>query len=363
MSLRLGAPSIHRQDSCTRAPKGDSAGWFKIPVGLAAALHAARISTPEVVAAAGLSTRQLEQPGAYVPPEQYYALWRAIRIVSADPHIGIALARSVRADITEPFFLAIMSAPDVAGAVDVVARFRRMLDPYELVLSREGPSRLAMVYEWPMCSSAPPQALIEAELALFVEVCRRGTGREDFAPMEVQFAAKSLEDTALLAAYFRCPISVGADRNAMVFAASELALPFDTHNPEMLNALIPFLRANLPAAEEGIVRRVRSVLAARLRGRRPTVHAVAKELALSTRAMQRLLKESGTSFRALMDEVRNEHAKAYLADTQFTDGEIAFLLGFEDANSFYRAFRIWNAASPSTFRARRNGRGKSTGST
>ena len=359
MSWPSGAGLIHRQDLCTRAPESDRAGLFKIPVGLAAALREARIATPDVVAAAGLSARHLEEPAAYLPPEQYYELWRAIRTVSGDPNIGIGLARTVRADITEPFFLAIMSAPDVAGAVDVVARFRRMLDPHDLILAREGPSQLAMVYEWPTCSSAPPQVLIDAELTLFVEVCRRGTGRADFAPRAVQFAAKTLEETAAHAAYFRCPIGVGAGRNAMIFATTELALPFGTHNPEMLNALVPFLRASLPAAEQGIARRVRSVLAARLRGRRPAVHAVAKELALSTRAMQRLLKESGTSFRALLDQVRNEHAKAYLADTRFTDGEIAFLLGFEDANSFYRAFRIWNAASPSAFRARRNGRSQS----
>jgi AraC-like DNA-binding protein len=140
----------------------------------------------------------------------------------------------------------------------------------------------------------------------------------------------------------------------MIFAAQELARPFGTHNPVMLTALIPYLRANMPAAEGRIAPRAKSVISARLLGQRPEARAVAKELAMTTRAMQRLLQESGTSFRRLLDEVRNEHAKAYLVDTAFTDGEIAFLLGFEDPNSFYRAFRAWNGRSPSTFRARRD---------
>jgi hypothetical protein len=38
--------------------------------------------------------------------------------------------------------------------------------------------------------------------------------------------------------------------------------------------------------------------------------------------MQRLLKDSGTSFRRLLDEVRNEHARGYLGSTTFSDGEV-----------------------------------------
>jgi len=50
--------------------------------------------------------------------------------------------------------------------------------------------------------------------------------------------------------------------------------------------------------------------------------------------MQRMLKDSGTSFRQVLDDVRNEHARGYLASTAFSDGEVSFLLGFEDPNSF-----------------------------
>jgi hypothetical protein len=126
-----------------------------------------------------------------VPPAHYYALWSAIRSVSGDPNIGIVLARSVRPDITEPFFLATTSAQDVAGAIDVVARFRRFLDPKELIVSRDAPDQMAMIYEWPACPVALPQALVDAELTLFVEVCRRGTGSAELAPREVQLTATS----------------------------------------------------------------------------------------------------------------------------------------------------------------------------
>jgi AraC-like DNA-binding protein len=344
----------HRLASQRRAPDGSKSHAFKLPVGLPAALRNAEISMREVLAAAGLSPGHLQAPRAYVPPERYYALWSAIRSVSGDPNIGIVLARSMRPDITEPFFLAIMSARDVAGAVDVVARFRRFLDPQDLIVRRETRDRLAMIYQWPACSVALPQVLVDAELSLFVEVCRRGTGDADFRPREVQLTAATLDDGSAHAEFFRCPLRLRAKRTAMIFAEQDLAQPFGTHNPDMLSALMPYLRANMPKTEEPIALRVRSLISARMRGRRPEARAAAKELAMSTRALQRLLKDSGTSFRVLLDEVRNEHAKAYLTDTAFTDREIAFLLGFEDPNSFYRAFRAWNGRSPGAFRTQRS---------
>ena len=123
-----------------------------------------------------------------------------------------------------------------------------------------------------------------------------------------------------------------------------------TRNPELLNVLLPHWQANTPVPPDAGVARVRSVIAERVRGRRPEAEEIARELAMSTRAMQRLLKNSGTSFRQLLDDVRNEHARGYLRSTSFSDGEVSFLLGFEDPNSFYRAFRSWNGMSPADFR-------------
>lgn len=93
----------------------------KIPIGMAQALSETGLSAQEVLAVARLPLRLLDVPGSRVSLDQYYALWNAIRIVSNDPKIGIRLATSVRSDLTEPYFLAIMSAVNVAGALDVVA--------------------------------------------------------------------------------------------------------------------------------------------------------------------------------------------------------------------------------------------------
>ena len=325
----------------------------KVPVGLVPALHDAGVTPAAVLAAAGLPSGLLDIPGRQLSVADYFALWNGIRRASGDPSIGIVLATSVKPDLTEPLFLAVLSARDGAGAIEVVSAYKRILTPQTLVVRTDQRAQEVVVtYAWPETDLDPPRALVDAELAFIVEMLRRGTRNKRLAPRAVHLRAAALEPGAEHASFFGCPPRLRARHDALVFHAEDIARPFSTHNPQMLDALLPYLQANAPALRTSAIARVRSVIAERLRGQRPTLRLVSQELAMSNRALQRLLSEHDTSFRQILDEVRNQHAQGYLASTSFTDGEVGFLLGFENPNSFYRAFRAWNGKPPSAFRRR-----------
>jgi len=332
----------------------------KIPVGLVAGIRALGLSPRDVLVNAELPSHLFDFPAARVPVEQYFALWHAIGRVSKNPGIGIALGRAVEPDLTEPLFLAVMSAYDLGSALDVLSRYKRALCPEELVLQiDEAAEQITFVYRWPGAATVP-QTLVDAELAFIVERCRRGTRHPEFVPREIHLAVDTLDPAGGHAEFFRCPIRLGAPEAAVVFAATDLARRFVTFNPELLHVLLPHLQAQSPAVPQSAINRVRSAIVERLHGRRPTVEAVARELAMSRRALQRLLGEHGTTFRELLDDERNQRARAYLGSTTLSDAEVAFLLGFEDPNSFYRAFRSWNDMSPSEFRLRPYGQSRSS---
>jgi AraC-like DNA-binding protein len=67
--------------------------------------------------------------------------------------------------------------------------------------------------------------------------------------------------------------------------------------------------------------------------------------------MQRRLGELGTTYQELLDDVRRRSARRLLGHTDLEMGEIAFLLGFEEVNSFLRAFRGWEGTTPTKWRA------------
>ena len=89
--------------------------------------------------------------------------------------------------------------------------------------------------------------------------------------------------------------------------------------------------------------------------RRPGVQDLARELHLSTRTLQRRLTERDVTVQQLLDEARRELAHHYLLHSSRELNETAYLLGYEDANSFYRAFHHWEGTTPGQWRPHRNG--------
>ena len=71
---------------------------------------------------------------------------------------------------------------------------------------------------------------------------------------------------------------------------------------------------------------------------------------MSGRTLQRRIAEESTSFRQLVSDARRELAKQYLLQPSLQLGEAACLLGYEDPNSFFRAFREWERTTPGKWR-------------
>ena len=66
--------------------------------------------------------------------------------------------------------------------------------------------------------------------------------------------------------------------------------------------------------------------------------------------MQRRLKEHETTFRFLLDSVREMVAKQYIENPMNRMSDIAFLLGFSEQSAFSRAFKKWTGKSPVEYR-------------
>jgi len=71
---------------------------------------------------------------------------------------------------------------------------------------------------------------------------------------------------------------------------------------------------------------------------------------MSPRTLQRKLAAEDTTFRKLVETVRQELAVSYLADARFTLVEISYLIGFSEQSSFSRAFKRWTGSTPQEFR-------------
>src|SRR5256712_1721762 len=131
--------------------------------------------------------------------------------------------------------------------------------------------------------------------------------------------------------------------------------PFLTHNPELLELISPHLEAELrqQRADDSLKAQVKTILKKLLAGHRPPLEDVARELRVSARTLQRRLLDEGMSFHNLVEEARREMAQHYLLQSSLELNETAYLLGYEDPNSFILAFHKWEGASPGEWRSAR----------
>ncbi len=285
-----------------------------------------------------------------VTTAQFFALWRAVGELSADPAAGLKIATQIDVGDRPPSTMAAYYARDYRDALTRLARFKQLCSPEELQI-KVSKDECVIEPVWLHAEEETPPLLTDAAFASFVELGRRGTGHP-VNPKRVELKRKA-RGAGVHEAYFKCPVRFGARRNLLVLHAADLDRPFVTYNAELLEMLDPQLTKAVEArhAQRSTSEQVKWVLKRLLAGARPEIAAVARELGLSNRTLQRRIDDDGTTFRQLLLEARQELAHEYLNRPEMDVTEVAFLLGYEDSNSFYRAFRTWEGTTPSQLRA------------
>lgn len=327
---------------------------FRVSPSLRIKLEEAGVSVPSVLRVAGLPEDFFEPSRILVNTEELFALWRAIGQVSPDPAIGLQIGTESRIERFAPVSLAALSSPTLRSAIEHMARFKRLSAPEE-IRNTTSHGEWSIEFCFTLADEADPPALIENCFAWVMTIARRGTGTR-IVPLRVELVGpRSYLKT--LERYFKCPVVPGAARNAVVFRASDADAPFITGNAELLEVLSAQLEQEMkdryPNQETSFLALVRGAIQQRLAGRRPTIEEVARQLHMSSRTLQRRLQESGVSFQRVLDDARRQMARYYLSNSGLELNEAAYLLGYEDANSFARAFRGWEGMPPGHWRETR----------
>jgi AraC-like DNA-binding protein len=79
--------------------------------------------------------------------------------------------------------------------------------------------------------------------------------------------------------------------------------------------------------------------------------AVARRLGMTSRSLQRRLRERGCSLNAVLEAARRDIACQALKDRESSIKDIAFRLGFSEPSAFHRAFKRWTSMTPAEYRA------------
>jgi AraC-like DNA-binding protein len=313
------------------------------------------VSAAAVLRAARLPQELLAQPRVLLSTEEMFALWRAIGDVATSAGIGLQLGTETKVERFTLVGIAALSSENFGAAIDQMARYKQLTCPEKIVQKKHG-GEWSIEFRWLLADEIEPHVLTESAFAWVLSVARVGTGVR-LAPVRVEFVEPRAH-VKMIERHLGCPVVCNAERNAIVFRAADAQRPFITRNAELLTVLAPQFEAELKEqnGDEPFLEQVRVAIQQKLTGRRPTIEDVADVLHVSPRTLQRRLKDAGCSFQRLLEEARHQLARHYLNNSVLELNEAAYLLGYEDGNSFVRAFRTWEGVPPAQWREQQRSR-------
>ncbi|HZQ18738.1 MAG TPA: AraC family transcriptional regulator [Terriglobales bacterium] len=322
---------------------------FRVSGGTFSKLEELGVSPSAVLRRAGLLQTFAGQPRTLLTTKELFALWRAIGEVSNNPAVGLQLGSETKTERLHPISLAALSTENFGAAVKQMARYKQLTCPEEIAQSKDR-EEWRIHFSWLLADESEPMALIECCFAWVVSVARHGTGTR-ISPLRVEFI-EPRQHARTIERHLGCPVICGAPHNALIFRAADAERPFITRNAELLAMLAPQFEEELKREneDENFTERVRVAIQQKLTGRRPTIDDIADALHVSSRTLQRRLQDAGSSFQRVLEEARHQLARHYLNNSVLELNEAAYLLGYEDGNSFVRAFRTWEGVPPARWR-------------
>lgn len=329
-------PPASRHPSC-------AAFWVKA---IAEAMELEGLALPPLFAEAELDLSRLGDPDARFASDKVNRLWQLAVLSSGNPTLGLAGAMTARPASFDVFAYAMMSAPDLRGILERIVRYIRVFNDAADVTVTDSPDGFRIALS--IFSSQPPVPWqrFGFDLMTFLSFCRWVTTR-NLQPVALELAFAPAADLEPYGHAFGCPLRFNAPANALLLSHADVMSPLPTAHPLLAQlhetvAQQHLRRSNQPLASL----RVRDMVTQRLQGGGPTRAEVAGAMAMSERTLHRRLDEEGTSFQRILEAVRRERAEQYLQRHDLSLAEIAYLLGFNDQGSLFRASRRWFGTSP-----------------
>ncbi len=266
-----------------------------------------------------------------------------------DPCFGLKAADHWHPSHLHALGYAWLASSSLRTALERLSRYIRIIDDLAEVQINEDSDELSVTYLDQTDTKASPW---NADIALSVitAMCRANFG-EGLDPTGVYFRHDEPACAGEFFAYFRCPVYFNSPADSFCLSLEAVDKHLVGDNPQLARLNDQIMIRYLAELDEGnIINRVKAAIVDQMPSGNVTDQAIAKALHVGVRALQRKLKDAGTTFKTLLDATRRELACQYIRDSRLDLNEISFLLGFAEVSSFSRAFKRWTGEPPSVFR-------------
>jgi len=299
-----------------------------------------------------LDPELMHQPGARYSLNKVADLWEQMEKVIEDPCFGLAAAKYWHPSNFGTLGYALLMSTCLRTTLERLIRFHRIISDAAFGKLNEHQGRRTLVFNLTNKDEKQySQAREDAAMAWIMSVLQVNYQRP-LSPVSLSF--KHSRPPGCAGKYyelFQAPIIFDAPVSGIELSLGDADRILPSGNKDMAEFNDQAMNKYLLAKNsDPLVSRVTKIIVEHLPSGDATIEKTASELYMSKRKLQRLLRDEGTSFIALLNETREDIAKQYVRDKDMNLTEIAFLLGFSEQSTFSRSFKRWTGKSPSSFR-------------
>lgn len=320
------------------------------------------VPVARMLAGTGLAEPMLHDPDGQIDAHTELAVIRNLVRELGDrrPALGIEVGRRYRITTFGIFGFACVSSPTLSEAIAFALRYLDLSFTFCLPVAEWADGEFVA---WVHDESVPAdvrQFLVERDVTAMNQVMSDLLGRPlpltraEFAFDEPAHADRIAEVTVVAPRF-------GMGHNLFAIDPAILDQPLPQANEHTWAMCLSQCRdlVDRRRARTGIAAEVRKLLVpggADGFAAPAGIDTVARELNMSTRTLRRHLDAAGTSYRALLDEVRRALAEEMLTATPLSVSDVAIRLGYAESSTFIYAFKRWTGVTPAAYRRERASR-------
>jgi AraC-like DNA-binding protein len=301
-----------------------------------------------VLARAGLAHDALNDPDKRIP---FGALGRLLEFsaqATHHPQFGLLAGRMWRLEDYGAVGKLIRHSPTLREAIRLFVVYHHLMSEGGLAfaLKHEGVIDFGFAIYYPRIVGA--DKIADCMLAGAFNVLRE-LGGASWAPSQVLVAHAKPTESVLYRNLFKCVPRFDCELSALRFPSYWLDLPVEGADPEQRRLALAQVRAVDP---EPLIQQVYRSLCTLLLNGKTSGDDLAQMLSMHRRTLNRRLRDLGTTFQAVLDDVRFEAARQLLCYSEVSLDEIAASLGYAGVSPFMRTFRRWTGITPGQWRHR-----------
>jgi AraC-like DNA-binding protein len=309
------------------------------------------VDTKAMFAELGIDYQQLCEPEARLPTRVMWTIWHAALQQTKDDAFGLQVAQGVFPTHLNALVFALQASANIQECIERLIRYSRVVSTIGQIEFEHSGGQIILRLNAPDMAQGPWMP-IDAFMALLVKFIRDFLTPEHHALLQTVTLIRPVPDNQqAFDDYFKCELQYGSACNKIVASDALLNLPLPGANSTIAKVNDQLLQDYLQKLDDqSFSLAVRKQIIAGLGKDQLTQEGIASALNMSGRTLQRKLVDEGTSFKELLDSIREELAIRYLSIGDMSISELTFMLGFVDQSSFSRAFKRWTGTTPSKYR-------------